>query len=167
MCFDNAKMGAQFKRAEKKHAKIAVIVGDNEIENGTVVIKNLTTTEQETVPIHTLFFRRYGICCHDYRCCAPLDYPRPALSRDSTIHLTHPFLAEYLHCHRLATLVSCNEHPKRQTISSKYKIQNSLSNNPPHCLVCPVSVRTALLYCFFRAFCLCVAAPDCLLVQDG
>ena len=54
MCFDSAKMGAQFKRADKKHAKIAVIVGDNEIENATVVIKNLATTEQETVPVEAM-----------------------------------------------------------------------------------------------------------------
>ena len=72
MCFDNAKMGAQFKRAEKKHAKIAVIVGDNEIENGTVVIKNLTTTEQETVPVEAMLEKVSDILEsfeHDDDCC--------------------------------------------------------------------------------------------------
>lgn len=51
MCFDKAKMGSQFKRAEKKNAKFAMIIGDNEIENGTVIIKNLKTTEQTTVGV--------------------------------------------------------------------------------------------------------------------
>ena len=54
MCFDNAKMGAQIKRANKKNAKVAVIVGDNEINEGTVVIKNLVTTEQVVVPVEEM-----------------------------------------------------------------------------------------------------------------
>ena len=79
MCFDNAKMGAQIKRATKKNAKVAIIVGDNELENGTVVIKNLITTDQETVPVEEMvdkvaeilgsFEHEHDCCCDDDCCC--------------------------------------------------------------------------------------------------
>ena len=79
MFFDNAKMGAQIKRAAKKNAKVAVIVGDNELENGTVVIKNLVTTEQIVVPVEEMiekvadilegFEHEHECCCGDDDCC--------------------------------------------------------------------------------------------------
>ncbi|MCR5505485.1 MAG: hypothetical protein K6F07_00600, partial [Bacilli bacterium] len=50
MCFDDVKLGSMFKRAEKKGARVAVILGDNEVENGEVVIKNLMSKEQFNVP---------------------------------------------------------------------------------------------------------------------
>ena len=73
-------MGAQIKRAAKKNAKVAVIVGDNELENGTVVIKNLITTDQETVPVEEMvdkvaeilgsFEHEHDCCCRDDdECC--------------------------------------------------------------------------------------------------
>ena len=46
MCFDDTKLGNMFKRAEKKGAKIAVIIGDNEIEKGTIILKDLQSKEQ-------------------------------------------------------------------------------------------------------------------------
>lgn len=46
MCFDDVKLGNMFKRAEKKGARIAVIIGENEIKNNEVIVKNLKTTEQ-------------------------------------------------------------------------------------------------------------------------
>lgn len=49
MCFDNTKLGNMFKRAEKKGAKAALIIGDNEIEKGTVIIKNMETKEQKEI----------------------------------------------------------------------------------------------------------------------
>lgn len=51
ICFDNVKLGNMFKRADKKHAKVAVIVGEEEMKNQTVNIKNLQTKEQITVDI--------------------------------------------------------------------------------------------------------------------
>ena len=50
MCFDSVKLGSMFKRADKKGARVAVILGDNEVANKEVVIKNLKTTEQFNVP---------------------------------------------------------------------------------------------------------------------
>jgi histidyl-tRNA synthetase len=50
MCFDDTKFGNMFKRAEKKGAKLAVIIGDNEVKEGKVIIKNLETKEQYEIP---------------------------------------------------------------------------------------------------------------------
>ena len=49
MCFDEVKLANMFKRAERKNAKLAVIVGEEEIENNKVIIKNMKTQEQITV----------------------------------------------------------------------------------------------------------------------
>ena len=38
------------KRADKVEAKVAVILGEEELKNGTLTIKDLRTTEQEVVP---------------------------------------------------------------------------------------------------------------------
>jgi histidyl-tRNA synthetase len=44
------KMGKQFKHADRIGSKIAVILGPDEIRNGQVAIKDLSTREQSTVP---------------------------------------------------------------------------------------------------------------------
>lgn len=49
ICYDNVKLGNMFKRAEKKGAKLAIIIGENEIKNNEVIIKNMQTQEQITV----------------------------------------------------------------------------------------------------------------------
>ena len=75
MCYDNVKLGNMFKRAEKKGAKLAVIIGEEEIKNNKVIIKNLKTTEQITVSIEELEAKVDEIlnpqeCCHGKReCC--------------------------------------------------------------------------------------------------
>lgn len=84
MCFDaNSKIGAMFKRAEKKSARYAFILGENEINNQNVVIKNMTTQEQFEVPFDEMIkkFDRLanghhhhhheGCCCEDedHECC--------------------------------------------------------------------------------------------------
>ena len=57
MCFEEAKLGNMFKRAERKGAKFAVIIGENEVNNQEVIIKNLATTEQSSVPVKDLICR--------------------------------------------------------------------------------------------------------------
>ena len=43
-------MKSQFKKADKSVAKVAVIIGETELENGTVGLKNLREkTDQQTV----------------------------------------------------------------------------------------------------------------------
>ena len=43
-----------FKKAERRRAKLALILGENEIKNQEVVVKNLALKEQETVKIDDL-----------------------------------------------------------------------------------------------------------------
>lgn len=54
ICYDDVKLGNMFKRAEKKNAKVAIIIGENEINNGEVVVKNLASKEQITVKLNEL-----------------------------------------------------------------------------------------------------------------
>jgi histidyl-tRNA synthetase len=54
LCFEEAKLGNMFKRAERKGARFAIIIGENEVNNEEVIIKNLITTEQKTVPVSEL-----------------------------------------------------------------------------------------------------------------
>ena len=42
-------MSQMFKKAERRRAKLALILGENEIKNQEVVVKNLALKEQETV----------------------------------------------------------------------------------------------------------------------
>jgi len=47
-------MKGKFKQAERYNAKYVVIMGDSEMENGVVNIKNTKTGEQESVAIHQI-----------------------------------------------------------------------------------------------------------------
>jgi len=44
-----AKFDKQFKYADKKNIPFAIIIGTKEMEEGTAVIKNLKTGEQQTL----------------------------------------------------------------------------------------------------------------------
>jgi histidyl-tRNA synthetase len=48
------KMGAMFKRAEKKNAKFALIMGEDELQKGEAQLKNLKTKEQVTIKLDHL-----------------------------------------------------------------------------------------------------------------
>ncbi len=54
MCFDKTKLGNMFKRATNKNAKYALIIGEEEIKNDSVIVKNLTTQEQMNVKVDEL-----------------------------------------------------------------------------------------------------------------
>ena len=54
MCFDNVKLGNMFKRAANKKAKYAIIIGENEVKEEAVVLKDLAKQEQITVKIEEL-----------------------------------------------------------------------------------------------------------------
>ena len=54
MCFEDVKLGNMFKRAERKGASYAVIIGENEVNNQEVIIKNMATQEQVTCPLEKL-----------------------------------------------------------------------------------------------------------------
>jgi histidyl-tRNA synthetase len=49
-----AKLDKQFKYAESKSIPFAIIVGETEVKDGTVQLKNLATREQETVSLTDL-----------------------------------------------------------------------------------------------------------------
>jgi histidyl-tRNA synthetase len=51
---EQAKMDKQFKYAEKKNIGFVVIIGSQEIQNNTGVVKNLKTGAQETVALANL-----------------------------------------------------------------------------------------------------------------
>ena len=57
MCFDKTKLGNMFKRATNKNAKYAVIIGESEINNDSVIVKDLTTQEQMNVKVDDLIDR--------------------------------------------------------------------------------------------------------------
>ena len=54
VCFDNTKLANMFKRANNKNAKFAVIIGETERNEETVVLKDLKKQEQITVKVENL-----------------------------------------------------------------------------------------------------------------
>ena len=54
ICFDDVKLGNMFKRAATKNAKYAVIIGENEVKEEAVVLKDLAKQEQITVKVEDL-----------------------------------------------------------------------------------------------------------------
>jgi histidyl-tRNA synthetase len=52
--YENVKLDKQFKYAAKKNIPFAVIIGSNEIEQKTCIVKDLTKAEQQTVPLENL-----------------------------------------------------------------------------------------------------------------
>ena len=54
MPFIPGKIGAMFKKAERRHASFALIIGKDELDKGVVQLKNLKTHEQIEASIETL-----------------------------------------------------------------------------------------------------------------
>lgn len=52
--FMGRSLKAQMKEANRSGARFALIVGDNELQAGEVVLRDLTTSEQETVAMDTI-----------------------------------------------------------------------------------------------------------------
>ena len=71
MCFENVKLGNMFKRAERKGARFAIIIGEDEVNSEQVVIKNLATSEQNSCPVEKLIVKvseLMGDECCDGQC---------------------------------------------------------------------------------------------------
>jgi histidyl-tRNA synthetase len=51
---DQVKLDKQFKYAEKKLIPFAVIIGTQELDSGTCVVRNIQNRTQQTVPLETL-----------------------------------------------------------------------------------------------------------------
>ena len=58
--YENSKLDKQFKYAAKKNISFAIIIGSNEMEQQTCVIKNLISGEQQTIPVSQIiqFFKK-------------------------------------------------------------------------------------------------------------
>ncbi len=54
--YENAKLEKQFKYASKKNIPFAAIIGPNELEQKTCVVKDLIKGEQQTIPAENLLF---------------------------------------------------------------------------------------------------------------
>ena len=54
MDFGRKSMKAQMKQAAKSGAKFALIVGEDEVADSTVTVKNLATSAQESIPVATV-----------------------------------------------------------------------------------------------------------------
>ena len=57
MPFKSGKLGSYFKKAERRGALFGIILGEKEIEEGIVQVKNWLTQEQQSVPIEDLVDR--------------------------------------------------------------------------------------------------------------
>ena len=69
ICLDKAKVPAMFKKAEHKKAKFAIIIGENEVKEGKIVIKNLASQEQIEIKEEELIQKIYDIHDQIYECC--------------------------------------------------------------------------------------------------
>ncbi len=52
--YENVKMDKQFKYASKKNIPFVVIIGSNELEQKTCIVKDLVKAEQQTIPVQNL-----------------------------------------------------------------------------------------------------------------
>ena len=52
--YENAKMEKQFKYASKKNIFFAIIIGSNELDQKTCIVKDLQKSEQQTIPVQNL-----------------------------------------------------------------------------------------------------------------
>ena len=61
MDFAKRSIKAQMKQAAKSGAKFALIIGEDEVKNSTVTVKNLETSEQENISAEKIveFFKKY------------------------------------------------------------------------------------------------------------
>jgi histidyl-tRNA synthetase len=48
--FEGRSMKSQMKSADRSGAQVAVIIGDTEAEESTCTVRNLSTSEQTTIP---------------------------------------------------------------------------------------------------------------------
>lgn len=54
VCLENKSFKAMFKKAIKLNARFAVIIGENEVNNNSIVVKDLTTEIQEEIALESL-----------------------------------------------------------------------------------------------------------------
>ena len=50
----NRKIKGQMKQADRLNAKYTIVIGDQELENNSIAIKNMTTGESENIQLDQL-----------------------------------------------------------------------------------------------------------------
>ncbi len=68
MDYSNKGIKSQFKNADKNNALFTAIIGDNEVESGTINIKNNETDEQETIAIDEIYNYIYSYLLEKSSC---------------------------------------------------------------------------------------------------
>ena len=56
------KLGQQLKYADRRGFRVALVAGENEFAAGTIQVKNLATTESQTVPLDSTNSRNWSPC---------------------------------------------------------------------------------------------------------
>ena len=54
MAYGDRGMKGAFKAADRSGAAVTVVIGENELETGTAVVKTMSTGEQEPVPLEAI-----------------------------------------------------------------------------------------------------------------
>ena len=67
-CLDKSKVPAMFKKAERRNAKIAVIIGEDEVREHKIVLKNLKTQQQIEMKEDKIFEHIYNVVDQIYAC---------------------------------------------------------------------------------------------------
>ena len=71
MDYLNRSFKAQFKTVDRKKAKVAIMVGDREVENGEVAIKEIATQKQQNVALDSIVEAMdeiFGETEHEHEC---------------------------------------------------------------------------------------------------
>ena len=53
---ENKSLKSQMKRANKLGSKYVLMIGENEIGRGSVILRNMETKEQTEIPIKTVIY---------------------------------------------------------------------------------------------------------------
>ena len=68
ICLEKSKVPAMFKKAERRKAAFGVIIGENEVKDHKIIIKNLATQEQIEMNEEEIFEKIYDVIEQIYDC---------------------------------------------------------------------------------------------------
>ena len=64
--YENGKLSSSIKKAVRANAKLALIIGENEIESNTIIVKNLVDEKQEEVKLDDLSSYLHSLLRHHH-----------------------------------------------------------------------------------------------------
>lgn len=68
ICLDKAKLPAMFKKAERRNCAFAIIIGENEVKERKLVIKNLASQKQTEIKEEDIINKIYDVLEEIYNC---------------------------------------------------------------------------------------------------